>query len=113
MEDVVRILTLGSATLAIDDRSFREEQMAIADPNLFDFFELDFVSGDPESALALPTNIVLTERAATRYFGNADPLGRSMFFMGQVDLVVSGVIANLPENTHMSFELTPETTSST
>ena len=104
VEDAVRILQT-TVTLARGDLRLREENMVIADTNLFDFFELEFVSGDPQSALARPTNVVLTERAVERYFGNDDPIGQTLNLMDQADVTVSGIIRDLPDNTHMAFEV--------
>jgi putative ABC transport system permease protein len=83
----------------------REENLAIADPNVFDFFSLRFISGDAATALSVPSNIVLTERAAERSFGSENPIGKTLNLMDQADVTVSAVIEDLPENTHMAFEL--------
>ena len=63
--------------------------MVIADPNVFEFFNLEFVSGDSDSALAGPLDIVLTERAAERYFGNEDPIGQTLNLMDQADVMMA------------------------
>jgi len=94
VEDITRILATGGLTLSRGDIQMREEYMVIADPNVFEFFNLEFVSGDPESALARPTNIVMTERAVARYFGDEDPLGQTLNLMDQADVVVTAVINN-------------------
>jgi putative ABC transport system permease protein len=104
IEDVTRILSPGRITLIRDGVSFQEERMAIADPNMFEFFDLEFVDGDPATALQGPTNLVLTERAAERYFGNEDALGQTLNIMGQADLTITAIIKDLPDNTHMQFE---------
>ena len=105
VEDITRILATGGITLSRGDIRTREENMVIADPNVFDFFNLEFVSGDPGSALARPTDIVMTERAVARYFGDDDPMGQTLNLMGQADVTVTGIIRDLPDNTHMAFEI--------
>ncbi len=105
VEDIVRILATGGIALSRDDTRFREENMVIADPNIFEFFNLEFVTGDPGTALANPTDIVLTERAVARYFGNEDPIGQTLNLMDQADVTVTAIIKDLPDNTHMAFEL--------
>ncbi len=104
VEDSTRILQT-EVTLAVDDDQYLEDDFVIADPNVFEFFNLEFVAGDPSTALAGPLDFVLTERAAERYFGNEDPIGKTINLMGQADVTVRAVIRDLPENTHMSFEL--------
>ncbi len=104
VEDSTRILQT-EVTLAVDEDQYLEDDFVIADPNVFEFFNLEFVAGDPSTALAGPLDFVLTERAAERYFGNEDPIGKTINLMGQADVTVRAVIRDLPENTHMSFEL--------
>ncbi len=105
IEDITRVLVLGQVTLSRDDLRILEDKLVIADENIFDFFNLTFISGDPQTALARPTDIVISKRAAERYFGNEDPLGQTLNLMGQIDVTVTGVIEDLPDNTHMAFEL--------
>lgn len=105
VEDATRIFTTSGVTLARGDIRMRESELVFADPNVFQFFNLEFVSGDANSALAGPTDIVMTERAVQRYFGNADPVGQTLDLMGQADVTVTAVIRDLPDNTHMSFEI--------
>ena len=104
IEDATRILST-EVTIIRDDTQIREPGFAIADPNVFEFFDLDFIDGDAASALARPTNIVLTERAADRYFGDEDPIGQSLNLMGQADVTVTAIIEDLPDNTHMTFDV--------
>ena len=104
IEDATRILAT-DVTIIRGDTQIREPGFAIADPNVFEFFNLNFVDGDAASALARPTNIVLTERAADRYFGDEDPMGQTLNLMGQADVTVAAIIEDLPDNTHMTFEV--------
>jgi len=105
VEDITRILAPGSVTLSRGEIRIREENLVIADPNVFEFFNLEFVSGNAESALARPTDIVLSERAVERYFGGEDPIGQTLNLMDQADVTVTAVIKDLPGNTHMEFEI--------
>ncbi|MEE4164106.1 MAG: ABC transporter permease [Woeseiaceae bacterium] len=105
IEDMTRILQAAGLSLSREDSMIREDNMVLADGNVFQFFDLEFTSGDPATALAAPSNIVLSERAVDRYFGSEDPMGKSINVMGQADLTVTGVFRDLPDNTHMAFEL--------
>jgi putative ABC transport system permease protein len=105
IEDVVRILPTGGVTLSRGDTRIREDNLAIADPNVFEFFNLEFVDGEPTTALARPTDIVMTERAVERYFGAEDPIGQTINLMDQAEVTVTAIIRDLPDNTHMSFEI--------
>lgn len=100
IEDYTRFANF-PALIALGER--REYQrVAFADPNFLAFFGFPFVAGDPESALANPNSIVLTEAAAARYFGDQDPIGQVLEMDTQLALTVTGVIHNLPDNTHLT-----------
>ncbi|EAQ96555.1 ABC transporter permease [Congregibacter litoralis] len=105
IEDMTRIFQPGPLNIIHGSETTVEEGIVIADPNVFEFFNLEFVAGSRDSALATPNNMVLSERAAQRYFGSEDPLGQSLNLMGQVEATVTGVFRDLPENTHMAFEM--------
>ncbi|MEL7005321.1 MAG: FtsX-like permease family protein, partial [Bacteroidota bacterium] len=55
-------------------------------------------------ALSDPRSIVITEKMATKYFGDNDPIGKVMRYKNEDDLVVTGVIKDIPENSHLSFD---------
>lgn len=105
IEDMTRILPTFGITISRGNQRIREEHLAIADPNVFDFFGFELIEGDPATALARPTDIVLTRRAAERYFGDEDPVGKQLNFMGQMNVTVTGLMRDLPDNTHMQFEM--------
>ncbi len=105
IEDITRIMRTGSIALTIDEKTINDETFVIADPNVFEFFNLNFVNGDPSTALAAPTNLVLSQRAAERYFGGQDPMGKIINVAGQADFTITGIFEDLPDNTHMQFEI--------
>ena len=105
IEDITRLMSPGSIALTIDETTINDETLVIADSNVFEFFNLNFLAGDRDTALAMPTNIVLSERAADRYFGSEDPMGKTINVAGQADFTVTGIFEDLPDNTHMQFEI--------
>lgn len=76
----------------------------LVDDDFFSIFTFPFIEGSPETALSSRENIVLTESAATRYFGNHDPIGRSLLINNDLELIVSGVLEDIPENSHLQFD---------
>jgi len=104
IEDITRIFPTGKTALSRGNDTYIENSVAIADRNVFDVFKLRFISGEPETALRRPTDFVLTQSAAARYFGQENPIGQTLRFMDQVDVTVTAVIENLPDNSHMAFE---------
>jgi putative ABC transport system permease protein len=105
IEDMTRIFQPGPLNIIHGSDTTVEEGIVIADRNVFEFFNLEFIAGSRDSALATPNNMVLSERAAQRYFGSEDAVGKNLNLMGQVETTVTGVFKDLPENTHMAFEM--------
>jgi putative ABC transport system permease protein len=87
-----------------ENKSFFEDA-ALVGNEFLDMFTFPFVTGNPEYAFEDLNSVVLTERAAAKYFGNEDPIGKVIQFENQVDLTVTGVIEDVPSNSHMQFDL--------
>ncbi|MEJ0055267.1 MAG: ABC transporter permease [Bacteroidota bacterium] len=87
-----------------DRRSFSEPYAYLADSTFCNIFDLDFIHGDPRSALAGPDKIILSRSAALRYFGKLDVIGKEL--KGNVsNVTVSGVFNDLPANSHLKFDV--------
>jgi putative ABC transport system permease protein len=84
--------------------SFREAKFTFADEGFFDVFNFPLVSGSATGVLDEPFQILLTETMAKKYFGEQDPIGKSLISTGDFVFVVKGVLKDLPANTHMSFD---------
>jgi putative ABC transport system permease protein len=110
-----------SMTVTSGDHQFLE-QIGTVDPNFLQVIRLPLVSGDRRTVLARPENIVISQRAARKYFGDADPIGKTLKTgrggCGQdtvcansiVLLKVVGVMRDLPHNTQLDFDfLMPNT----
>ena len=88
------------------DNHYDERDFYLADPSLFSIFTIPFVKGSPETALEDLNSIVISESAAKRYFGDDDPLGKVLYIAeNDVDMVVTGVIEDLPRNSSLRFDL--------
>ena len=85
-----------------------EEEIIFADASLFDVFTFPLVQGDPGTALDGLQNVVLTETAAQRFFGRADPMGKTLSIRVEedyVDFTVTGVAADVPSHSSIRFEV--------
>jgi putative ABC transport system permease protein len=87
-----------------EQKSFFEKAALVGDEFL-EMFTFPFVEGNAEYAFKDLNSVVLTEQAAARYFGSEDPIGKVIQFENQIDLVVTGVIKDVPDNSHMEFDL--------
>ena len=86
------------------DKSFYEDQFLYADANIFDVFTFPLVKGNPKTALREPYTIVLTERAAEKYFGLEDPMGQMLIVDNELEFKITGVLKNIPHNVHYRFD---------
>jgi putative ABC transport system permease protein len=110
VEASVRFINLGRALFSHEDREFMEEQFYYADSSVFDVFTHEFIYGSPHFSLNEPNTIVLTNSIAGKYFGNDDPVGQSLV-SGDRTFRVTGVIADVPRNSHFRFDALASRTS--
>ena len=99
----------GTMIVRYGDRAFREEHVVYADSNLFEVFSFPLLQGNPRVALRDPYSIVITERAAHKYFGGEDPMGKTLALRVPADndlweYRVTGVAADPPSQSHLQFD---------
>jgi putative ABC transport system permease protein len=87
----------------VNGKRIQENNMIFADSSVFDIFSWRLLSGDPTTALKEPNSIVLTRATAQKYFGEEDPVGRSITIDQQTEFQVTGVMENVPANSHFTF----------
>ena len=106
IEQAVRLYkrNIDPPLLEYEDQTFTEEQFLFADANFFKVFDFPLVQGDEETALHAPNSVVITERTARKYFGTAEPLGKTFTYDGEHILEVTGVVENPPRNAHFTFD---------
>jgi putative ABC transport system permease protein len=104
-EAATRVGTTPSTTVQVGNRSFRETQILTADTSFFDVFGgFTLQRGDPETALNGSNAVVLTPAAAQRYFGDENPMGRTLRVRGETRRV-TGVLDPIPSASHLQFQL--------
>lgn len=90
--------------VAHENQRFYEMGWIYADPGLFEVFDFALKQGNPAAALAEPFSVVLTEAMAHKYFGDADPIGKTLVFNESDSYTVTGVLAEVPANSHLQFD---------
>ena len=75
-------------------RFLEHEKTALAEEQLFRIFDFQWLSGNPKTALHEPNTVVLTESSAKRYFGEPNPVGRTLTLNHKVTATVTGVVAD-------------------
>ncbi len=107
VKDATRILSFGTPKIVYNNTTFQDDQFALVDPNFFSIFTLPMIEGDAKTALAQPGAIVLTQQTAEKYFGKAEPIGKIIEINTDSNRVykVTGVIQNIPSNSHFHFDM--------
>ena len=85
-------------------RAFREEKMQITDSSVFEVFDFKLVEGDKADVLTGPNKAAISQRAASRYFGDENPIGKTIAWDGNRKFEVRGVFADVPDNSHIKFD---------
>lgn len=86
------------------EKAFIEEKLLLADSNFFSFFSYPLEKGNASTVLNKPNTVVISAAFAEKYFGDEDPIGKTLRMDEEYDLEVTGVIASLPGNTHLQFD---------
>ena len=106
VEDYARVWPWHDSLVRYGDVCFEEHEITLTDPGFFRMFSFPFVRGNPETALAEKNSLVLTQETARRYFGEENPLGKTLYFSnpGQ-DFTVTGVVRDVPPNSSLQFDM--------
>jgi len=94
-----------SVLISFGQRKFYENNLLYADTGFFSIFSFKLIRGNPSQALAHKYSMVLTESTARKYFNGLDPLGRILRFNDRYNFMVTGVVEDPPENSHIDFNL--------
>ncbi len=86
------------------EKRFNEPRFFFADAAVFRVFSFKLIEGDPRKALEEPNSVVITEDMAEKYFEDQDPLGKILRWQGAVNLTVTGIVQNVPVNSHFQFD---------
>jgi putative ABC transport system permease protein len=102
-------LFINTPSLAYTDNrgqevAFNEKRLYAADSSFLTLFSYPLLVGTPARTLQAPNSVVLTERTARKYFGNQPALGKTLRLNGEANLTVTGVLKDLPPNSHLQFD---------
>jgi ABC-type antimicrobial peptide transport system permease subunit len=103
--NTARMAYVGGPVFMYNEKSYYENSVCFADPSLFEMFDFPFVKGDPETALSNPLSAVIDETTAGKYFGVKNPVGEVLRYNNETDLVVTGVIKDVPYNSTIRFNI--------
>jgi putative ABC transport system permease protein len=107
VEEAVRIFNFQSGRHLVEfgEKRFNESRLFFADSTFFTVFTHRFLKGDPATAMDEPNSAVITESTAQKYFGNENPLGKVLKYEGGIPMKVTGVIRDVPHQSHFIFDI--------
>jgi len=100
----VRVINTGPHIVEYGNNKFEEKHTLYADSTFLQVFSFPLLEGDAVTALARPDAVLITERAARKYFGNADAMGKVLRLNTKENLQVTGVLKNVPSNSSLEFD---------
>ena len=105
IEQITRIKPPNSRWLIrYQQNRFYEKNFVFADSSVFDIFTIPLVQGNARSALAEPHTVVLSESMADKYFGDDNPIGKVITGDDLYKFTITGVMRDLPKNSHFHFD---------
>lgn len=104
VEAVARVQRTGML-ITKEEKKFQEESVLFADSTFFKLFDFPLTKGDPKSVLKEQLSVVLTKSAAKKYFGDADPVGQTLSLYDYYPAKITGVMEDLPQNSHIKADL--------
>ncbi|MEX0315485.1 MAG: ABC transporter permease [Allomuricauda sp.] len=117
VQKAARLRAIGEPKVTYNENSLRHGRFAFVDSDFFQIFTLPLLKGDVMTALKKPNSIILTQTQAKKYFGQDDPIGKTLEIEGvgfytndgymQNDglYTVTGLMADLPKNSHFNYQL--------
>ena len=102
---VARLHGFGRRIVSYEEKLYDETNIYHADPELFDVFTIPVARGNPDSWLQAPFQLVITQEMAEKYFGGADPIGKTLKIDNRYTYTVTGVVKKMPENSHFKFDM--------
>jgi putative ABC transport system permease protein len=81
------------------------ENVLYADSNFFSFFNWPLIQGNQNTVLSEPMSVVISQRKAKEFFGDQNPIGKTIKMDNYQDLTITGVFENFPKQSHIKTEI--------
>lgn len=104
VESFARLRGTG-AVVSYNDREFRENNMYFTNDAFLSMFSYKALAGSAAGALKDVNSAVITASTARKYFGNEDPIGKTLSLNKRDNFRVTAVVPDPPPNTHLKFDI--------
>jgi len=110
IEEMVRLEPYRHTAAKIGENKFYSDRIFSTDTNFFKVFNIGLLYGDIDQVLSGPYSAVISESLALKYFGDSDPVGKTILFSGEYDTkmglyTIKGVMNDTPPNSHIHFDV--------
>jgi putative ABC transport system permease protein len=106
VQEATRLRDFGVLPVTYGDNTFKTDAVVYADSNFFHVFTIPFLQGDPNTALLRPNTIVISRNVAHKYFGDVDPIGKTLTCKEwSAPYTITGVFDKVPDKSHFHFDL--------
>jgi putative ABC transport system permease protein len=102
--DAARFYGTRNALLTMDEQTFTEPDLYFADPSVFNIFSFKLISGDIKQVLNEPYSLVISQKMARKYFGDENPVGKTLIYQKEYPVTITGLMQDVPENTHLKID---------
>ncbi len=103
--NTVRTSQQNTTVFELGERKFEEQHAFYVDSTFLQIFTYPLLKGNAATALMRPDAVLITERTAEKYFGKEDALGKTLKRNNSENVVVTGILANTPPNSHLQFDV--------
>ncbi|HYF29871.1 MAG TPA: ABC transporter permease [Chitinophagaceae bacterium] len=104
IKSFVRLTLPTTRLFETEGRKFQEKRVFYADSNFLELFSFPLVKGNPATALRGVDGVLITESMAKKYFGKDEALGKILRLNNSSNVTVTGVLADIPANSHLQFD---------
>ncbi|MBO6522204.1 MAG: ABC transporter permease [Balneolaceae bacterium] len=113
IESMTRFVFHGTSLMRYKENRFFEGNGFFADSSALEMFTFPLIEGDPKTALDLPNSIIIDEDFAQRFFGEENPMGKTIIVSEETEYTVTGILEEVPSNSHFTFDFLVSLTSYT
>lgn len=110
VELVTRFYHWSGREIMVDDQRFTKCKLLYTDSTFFQIFSFNLIQGNPQTALVEPNSVVLTSSTAKKFFGDEDPMDKTIKIAGY-EQRITGIMEDFPANSHLNCELIASFTS--
>ena len=98
-------LRQSNALVGYEEQFFRLDYPFYAGEDFFEVFSVPLLRGEDTAVLSKPWTVALSESTAKKFFGNEDPMGKTIRFKSDVSYTVTGIFADFPKHSALKADL--------